>query len=82
MIVKYPKNRLFISNILLSMPDRWLEVTEEWRKLRSGELRNLYSYPNIVRQIKSWRMRWAGHGTRMGEGRNVYKVLMEKPEVK
>jgi hypothetical protein len=46
------------------------EVTGEWRKLHSGELRNLYSSPDIIRQIKSWRMRWAG---RMGEGRNVYR---------
>jgi hypothetical protein len=55
-------------------------VTGEWRKLRSGELRNLYSSPEIIRQIKSRRMRWAGHVARMGEGRNVYRVLVGKPE--
>jgi hypothetical protein len=44
------------------------EVTEIWRKLHSGELHNLYSSPDIVRQIKSRRMRWAGHVARMGEG--------------
>jgi hypothetical protein len=44
------------------------EVTEEWRKLHSGELHNLYSSPDIIRQIKSWRMRWAGHVARMGGG--------------
>jgi sorting nexin-29 len=58
------------------------EVTGEWRKLHSGELRNLYSSPDIIRQIKSRRMRWAGHVARMGEGRNVYRVLVEKPEGK
>jgi hypothetical protein len=44
------------------------EVTGEWRKLHSEELHNLYSSPDIVRQIKSRRMRWAGHVARMGEG--------------
>jgi hypothetical protein len=58
------------------------EVMGEWRKLHSGELHNLYSSPDITRQIKSRRMRWAGHVARMGEGRNVYRVLMEKPEGK
>jgi hypothetical protein len=58
------------------------EVTGEWRKLHSGELHNLYSSPDIIRQIKSRRMRWAGHVARMGEGRNVYRVLVGKPEGK
>jgi hypothetical protein len=58
------------------------EVTGEWRKLHSGELHNLYSSPDIIRQIKSRRMRWAGHVARMGEGRNVCKVLVRKPEGK
>jgi hypothetical protein len=58
------------------------EVTEEWRKFHSGELRKLYSSPDITRQIKSRRMRWAGHVARMGEGRNVYRVLVGKPERK
>jgi hypothetical protein len=42
----------------------------------------LYSSPDIIRQIKSRRMRWAGHVARMGEGRNVYRVLVGKPEGK
>jgi hypothetical protein len=50
----------------------------EWRKLRSGELHNLYSSTNIIMQIKSRRMRWAGHVARMGEERKVYKVLVGK----
>jgi hypothetical protein len=58
------------------------EVTGQWKKLHSGELHNLYSSPDIIRQIKSRRMRWAGHVARMGEGRNVYRVWMGKPEGK
>jgi hypothetical protein len=58
------------------------EVTGEWRRMLSGELHNLYSSPDIIRQIKSRRMGWAGHVARMGEGRNVYRVLVGKPEGK
>jgi hypothetical protein len=58
------------------------EVTGEWRKLHNEEFHILYSSTNIIRQIESRRMRWAGHVARMGEERNVYKVLMGKPEVK
>jgi hypothetical protein len=58
------------------------EVTGEWRKLHSEELRILYSSPNIIRQTKSRRMKWAGHVARMGEYRNVYRVSMEQPEGK
>jgi hypothetical protein len=58
------------------------EVMGEWRTLRSGELRKLYSSPDIIRQIKSRRMRWVGHAAHMGEGRNVYRVLVGKPEGK
>jgi hypothetical protein len=43
------------------------EVTGEWRKLHNEELHNLYSSPDIIRQVKSRRMRWAGHVARMGE---------------
>jgi hypothetical protein len=55
------------------------EVTGEWRKLHRGKLHNLYLSPDIIRQIKSRRMRWAGHVARMGEGRNVYRVFWESP---
>jgi hypothetical protein len=58
------------------------EVTGEWRKLRKEELRDLYSLPNIVRVVKSRRMKWAGHVVRMGEERGVHRVLVEKPEGK
>jgi hypothetical protein len=58
------------------------EVTGEWRKLHNEDLRILYLSPNIIRQIKSRRMMWAGHVARMRKERNVYKVLMGKPEGK
>jgi hypothetical protein len=58
------------------------EVTGDWRKLHYEELHNLYSSPNIIRMIKSKRMRWAGHVARMGETRNAYKILVGKPEGK
>ena len=58
------------------------EVTGEWRKLHNEELNDLYASPNIVRVIKSRRMRWAGHVARMGERRGVYRVLVGKPEGK
>jgi hypothetical protein len=58
------------------------EVTGDWRKLRNEEVHNLYSAPNIIRMIKSRRMRWAGHVARMGERRNVYGILVGKPEGK
>jgi len=58
------------------------KVTGEWRKLHNEELRDLYSLPNIVRMVKSRRMRWAGHVARMGEGRGVHRVLVGKPEGK
>jgi hypothetical protein len=46
-------------------------VTREWKRLHNGELHNLYSSPDIIRQIKSRRMRWAVHVARTGEGRTV-----------
>jgi hypothetical protein len=57
-------------------------VTGGWRKLHNEELHNLYSSSSIVRIIKSRRMRWAGHVARMGEKRNVYRLLVGKPERK
>ena len=56
------------------------EVPREWRRLHNEELNDLYSSPNIVRVIKSRRMRWAGHVARMGKERGVYRVLMGKPD--
>ena len=48
--------------------------------MHNKELNNLYSSPNIVRVVKSRRMRWVGHVVRMGEERGVYRVLVGKPE--
>jgi len=56
------------------------EVTGEWRRLHNEALNDLYSSSNIVRVIKSRRMRWAGHVARMGEEMGVYRVLVGKPE--
>jgi hypothetical protein len=53
-----------------------------WRKLHNDELHSLYSSPNIVRVVKSRRMRWAGHVARMGEGGDVFRVLVGRPEGK
>ena len=58
------------------------EVTGEWGKLQNEELNDLYSSTNIVRVLKSRKMRWAGHMARMGERRGLYKALVGKPEEK
>ncbi|KAJ4428733.1 hypothetical protein ANN_25726 [Periplaneta americana] len=58
------------------------EVTGEWRKLHNTELHALYSSPDIIRNIKSRRLRWAGHVARMRESRNAYRLLVGRPEGK
>jgi hypothetical protein len=58
------------------------EEDESWRKLHNNELQSLYSSPNIVRLIKSRRMRWARHVALMAEGKGVYRVLVGRPEGK
>jgi hypothetical protein len=58
------------------------EVTGEWRKLHNEKLRDFYSSPNIIRIIKSRKMRWTGHVARIGEKRNVYRLLAGQPEGK
>jgi hypothetical protein len=57
-------------------------MTGVWRKLHNEELQNFYSSQNIIKIIKSRRMRWAGHMARMGEKRKVYRLLVGKPEGK
>ena len=54
------------------------EVTGKWRRLHNEQLNDLYCSPNIVRMIKSRRMRWAGHVARMGDERGAYRVLVGK----
>jgi hypothetical protein len=57
-------------------------VTGGWRKLHNEELHNFYSSPSIIRIITSRRLRWLGHVARMGEKRNVYRLLVGKPRGK
>jgi hypothetical protein len=56
-----------------------IEMTEGLRKLHNEELHNLYASPNIIRMIKSRRIRWAGHVARMGAMKNTYRILVGKP---
>jgi hypothetical protein len=71
------------SSVLLSSVYYWIPfrgITGEWRRLRNEELNDLYSSANIIRVIKSRRMRWAGHVARMGEKRGAYRTLVGRPE--
>jgi hypothetical protein len=52
------------------------EITGKWRRLHKKELNDLYSSPNIIRVIKSRKMRSAGHAARMGMGRGAYGILV------
>ena len=73
---------MFQNRVLKRTGPKRDEVTRVWRKLHNEQLNDLYSSPNIVRVIKSRRMRWVGHVACMGERRGVYKVLVGKPEGK
>ena len=78
---KERKLRLFENKVLRRIfGPRSDEVTGEWRRLYNEELNDLYSSPNIVRVIKSRRMRWVGYVARISEERGVYRVLVGKPE--
>jgi len=75
--------RVFESRVLrVTFGSKRDEVTGEWRKLHNEELNYLYCSPNIVRMIKSRRMRWAGHVARMGETTGVYRALVERTDDK
>jgi hypothetical protein len=74
--------RVFENRMLRKIFGPKREEDGSWRKLHNDEIHSLYSSLNIVRVIKSRRMRWAGHVARMGEGRGVYRVLVGRPERK
>jgi hypothetical protein len=75
--------RVFVNRVLRRIfGPRRDEVMEEWRKLHNEELCDLYSSPSIIRTIKSRRMKWADHVVQMGEKRNVYRLLVGRPEGK
>jgi hypothetical protein len=74
--------RVFENRVLRKKFGPKREEDGSWRKLHNDELHSLYSSSNIVRVIKSRRMRWAGHVACMGEGRGVYRVLVGRPEGK
>jgi hypothetical protein len=67
--------------VLKTIPEpKRVEIVGGWRKLHDMELHNLYSLPDIIRMIKSSRMRWAEHEACMGEKMNACKILVETPE--
>jgi hypothetical protein len=74
------KLRVFENRVLRIFGAKRDEVTGGWRKLYNEELHNLYSSLSIIRIIKSRRMRWEGHVAKMGKKRNVYRLLVGKPE--
>jgi hypothetical protein len=74
--------RVFENRVLRRTFGPKSEEDGSWRKLHNDEFHSLYSSSNIVRVIKSRRMRWTEHVARMGDGRGVYRVLVGRPEVK
>jgi hypothetical protein len=74
--------RVFEKRVLRKIFRPKREGDRLWRKLHNDELRNLYSSLNIVRVIKSRRMRWVGHVACMRDGRGVYKVQVGRPKGK
>jgi hypothetical protein len=72
--------RVFENRVLRKIFGPKREEDGSWIKLHNDELHSLYSSPNIVRVMKSRRMKWAGHVARMGEGRGVYRVLVGRSE--
>jgi transcription termination factor 2 len=74
--------RVFENRVLRKISGPKREEDRSWRKFYNDEFHSLYFSPNIVRMIKSRRMRWAGHVARMGEGRVVYRFLAGRSEGK
>jgi hypothetical protein len=64
-----------VENIWTKLDD----VTGRWRKLHKEEFRNLYSWPSVIRIVKSRKMKWVGYAERMGEKMVTYRVLVGKP---
>jgi hypothetical protein len=77
------KLRIFENRVLRSiLGPKMEEFIEGWTKLHNKEFRNLYASPNIIRVMKSRRMRWARHVARIRKVKNIYKILAGKPEGK
>jgi hypothetical protein len=74
------KCRLQIARALKLFGFKGEEVAGGWRKLLNEELHDLYSLSDIIRVIKLRRMRWAGHVECMGDKRDTYRGLWEKPK--
>jgi hypothetical protein len=74
--------RVFENRVLRKIFEPKREEDGSWRKFYNDGLHSLYSSPNIVRVIKSRRMRWVEHVARLREGRGVYRVLVGRPEGK
>ena len=74
--------RVFENRILRRIFGLKRDENGEWRRLHNEELHCLYRSPNIVRVIKSRRLRWAGHVARMEEGMSVFKILTDRPRAR
>jgi hypothetical protein len=74
--------RVFKNRVLMKIFGPKREEDESWRKVHNDELHSLYFSLNIVRVIKSRRMRWVGHVARIGKGKGVYRVFVGKPKSK
>jgi hypothetical protein len=74
--------RVFENRVLWKILGPEREEDRSWRKLHNDELHSLYSSQDIVKVINSRRMRWAGHVACIGEGKGVYRFLVERPEGK
>ena len=74
--------RVFKNRILKQIFGSKRDENGEWRRHHNEELHSLYRSPNIVRVIKSRRLRWAGHVARMEGGRSAFRILTGKPTEK